>query len=95
MCTKTCQQLRTANGTVLIRQVVEYKILRGDILRGSEHFLVLGSNLLIGRVILHIGYIFEQVRQAVLLCKLLSRNRIIFRPVFAVCTMQNSSRIRA
>ena len=89
MCTETCQQLRTANGTVLIRQVVEYKILRGDILRGSEHFLVLGSNLLIGRVILHIGHIRQIIGQTVLFGKLLDRRRIVFRPVFAVFAVQN------
>ena len=95
MCTKTCQQLRTANSTVLIRQVVEYKIIRSDILRGSEHFLVLGGNLLIGRVILHIGHIRQIIGQTVLFGKLLDRRRIIFRPVFAVFTMQNGSRIHA
>ena len=95
MCTETCQQLRTANGTVLIRQVVEYKIIRGDILRGSEHFLVLGSNLLIGRVILHIGHIRQIIGQTVLFGKLLDRRRIVFRPVFAVCAVQNGGCIHA
>ena len=89
MCTETCQQLCTANSTVLIRQVVECKIIRGDILRGSEHFLVLGGNLLIGRVILHIGYIRQIIGQTVLLGKLLDRRRIVFRPVFAVFAVQN------
>ena len=93
MSAETLKKLSAAGGIILVGQVVEREIVRCDVLCRRVELLVPGSLLRVGRVILHIGGINEEIRQAVLLGKLLDRHRIVFRPVFTVTLLECGSRL--
>ena len=73
---------------------IQRQILGGNALRGLKQRLILRGGLLIRRVVLHIGWVNQEVRQSVPLCERPDRNRIVFHPVFAEITLENGEQLR-